>query len=103
MKSTNNNGGSLANSNGRNLETCVQNNIMEYGYDYIQAKKFFSVCKCSKKCLYSKHVWVGNSIYHKRRYCDFILFHPIKYPNYLIIECKWQQTPGSVEEKYPFG
>ena len=25
-----------------------------------------------------------------------------KFPNDLIIECKWQQSSGSVDEKYPF-
>jgi hypothetical protein len=31
-----------------------------------------------------------------------MLYHPEKYPNKLIIECKWQQSSGSVDEKYPY-
>ena len=35
-------------------------------------------------------------------YCDFHLFHPEKHPDGLIIESKWQQSVGSVDEKYPY-
>ena len=56
----------------------------------------------SKQLLYAKQVRLGNTIYNTKRNCDFILFHPIKFPNNLVIECKWQQTKGSVDENTPF-
>ena len=31
-----------------------------------------------------------------------MLYHPEKHPNKLIIECKWQQTLGTTDEKYPY-
>ena len=31
-----------------------------------------------------------------------MLYHPVKHPGKLIIECKWQQIAGSVDEKYPY-
>ncbi|WP_238528438.1 PD-(D/E)XK nuclease superfamily protein [Rickettsia honei] len=33
---------------------------------------------------------------------DFILYHPERYPNCLVIESKWQQSGGSVDEKYTY-
>ena len=33
---------------------------------------------------------------------DFFVWHPTKYKDGLVIECKLQSTPGSVDEKYPF-
>ncbi len=35
-------------------------------------------------------------------YTDLILCHPIKFPNELAIQCKWQSSGGGVDEKYPF-
>ncbi len=34
--------------------------------------------------------------------CDFILYHPTQYPSCFIIEAKWQQSGGSVDEKFPY-
>ncbi len=35
-------------------------------------------------------------------YCDFVIYHPEKHHKCLVIESKWQQTGGSVDEKYPY-
>jgi len=32
----------------------------------------------------------------------FLVLNKDKFPDRLIIECKWQQVAGSVDEKYPF-
>ena len=52
--------------------------------------------------IYSKQVHIGQSIYETPRYCDFILYHPQKWPNALVIEAQWQQAGGSIDEKYPY-
>ena len=31
-----------------------------------------------------------------------MVFHPHRWPDYLCIQCKWQASAGSVEEKFPF-
>lgn len=36
------------------------------------------------------------------RKVDFLVINRAKFPDDLIIECKWQQSKGSVDEKYPF-
>jgi hypothetical protein len=51
---------------------------------------------------YAKHVLVGPTIYETERYVDFLVLNRDKFPSGLIIECKWQEQKGSVDEKYPF-
>jgi hypothetical protein len=41
-------------------------------------------------------------IYETDLKCDFVIFHPTKHPNRLVIEAKWQQAVGSVDEKFPY-
>ncbi len=54
------------------------------------------------QAVYARQVEVGRDIYGKVRRVDFLLFHPYRHPNGLVIQCKWQASSGSVEEKYPF-
>ncbi len=42
------------------------------------------------------------SIYDTKRKCDFLILNREKFKDGLIVECKWQQSSGSVDEKYPF-
>lgn len=88
------------NSNGNNFEDIIENTIKKR-YVFIANKDFNSYLK-QKKPIYTKQFYIGNNIYGKKRICDFVLFHPKKHKNLLIIECKWQQSKGSVDEKYPF-
>ena len=52
--------------------------------------------------IFAEQCSVGRDIYSKNRRVDFILYHPQRWPDCLVIQCKWQASPGSVEEKYPF-
>ncbi|MDP2637026.1 MAG: hypothetical protein Q8P03_00205, partial [bacterium] len=45
---------------------------------------------------------MGLTIYETVRKCDFFIVNRELFPDDLIIECKWQQSGGSVDEKYPF-
>ena len=49
-----------------------------------------------------KQVKVGTTVYDSDRYCDFLVLNKDLFPDGLVIECKWQQSAGSVDEKYPF-
>jgi hypothetical protein len=51
---------------------------------------------------FAQQVHVGPSIYGQPRIVDFVVYNPDLFPNSLIIECKWQQAAGSVDEKFPF-
>lgn len=51
---------------------------------------------------YLKQVPVGLTIYQTPRVADFLIFNRDKFPDGLIVECKWQQSSGSVDEKFPY-
>ena len=93
--------GTIANANGSNLESFIERLLIQHGYEFI-AKKEFEAAICIKQPIYTKQFCIGTSIYETLLYCDFILYHPNKYPLCLVIESKWQQSSGSVDEKYPF-
>lgn len=95
-------GGSTANKTGNALEQFVQNSLKALGYQYIGKKQFLDFSRQATYPIYTQQILIGETIYGTKRYCDFILFHPEKYPANLIIECKWQQSTGSVDEKFPF-
>jgi hypothetical protein len=65
-------------------------------------KKFIVFLQDMCKKRYSKQPWCGESIYGSLRKCDFLVMNQVKFPDGLIIECKWQESAGSVDEKYPF-
>ena len=94
--------GAQANSNGNHLEEAVEQILKRNGYKEVDKSHFTSFSQVADQSVYSKQVNIGQTIYDTKRICDFIIFHPVKFPNRLIIECKWQQSSGSVDEKYPF-
>ena len=95
-------GGSTANMTGRSLEDFVQRFIENQGYEENKSKDFLSELPNLTNKAYAKQVLIGKSIYNRDRKVDFILYHPEIWKSGLVIECKWQASPGSVEEKYPF-
>ena len=93
-------GGWRANTRGKRLEYHV-GSLLDEEYQEVSAPRFFAA-RCLKQPIFSKQVQVGTSIYNKTRCVDFMVFHPTGWPDYLCIQCKWQSSSGSVEEKYPF-
>lgn len=86
---------------GNALERIVKNALDDNKYTFVPSKRFKAAC-CLPQSLYSSQITIGKSIYNTNLISDFILFHPEKWPDRLIIECKWQQSAGSVDEKYPY-
>ncbi len=86
---------------GNKLENFIEHTLGELGYKFIEKSKFFPGIYLQQS-IYSKQVYVCRSIYDTAIYCDFILYHPEKHERCLIIESKWQQARGSVDEKYPY-
>ena len=93
--------GTVANENGLTLEDFIENSLVRKGYKLIDKNKF-DAAQYLKQPIYSKQYLVGQSIYENDMFCDFILYHPEKYPVCLVIESKWQQSGGSVDEKFPY-
>lgn len=94
-------GGAQAHYTGTILEKFVMDRLQERGYMFIHHARFVPA-RFLEQPFYTRRFHVGKSIYDTAQYCDFILYHPDKWPNNLIIESKWQQTGGSVDEKFPY-
>ena len=88
-----------ANYTGSVLERFILSRLDERGYTYIPRNRFVSA-RILGQPIYTSKFHVGQSIYGTAQYCDFIAYHPERWPDNLIIESKWQQSGGSVDEKY---
>jgi len=95
--------GGKANKTGNQLENFVEQNLQDYGYTEFWNYK--AIAFENRKSIggrqYLKGVPIGTTIYETVRKCDFLVINNQKFPDNLIIECKWQQSSGSVDEKYP--
>jgi hypothetical protein len=86
---------------GTQLEKFIQDRLLERGYKLVPKDKFKPATYLQQP-IFAKQYYIGKSIYETNMYCDFVVYHPEKHPDCLIIESKWQQTGGSVDEKYPY-
>lgn len=104
MSSETTSSGSKANRTGNALETFVRKALE--GRGYVEFTNYKHTVFKSRKLLggkqFIKQVIVGDTIYKTVRKCDFLVINREEFPDGLIIECKWQQSKGSVDEKYPF-
>lgn len=104
LSSETTNSGAKANKTGNKLERFVEQSLADYDYlEFSQNKaQAFGNRHLIGGKQYMKQSPVGDTIYETIRKCDFLIINRRKFPNDLIIECKWQQRSGSVDEKYPF-
>lgn len=93
--------GTQANYNGNSLQKFVYNKLLDKGYKLVD-KKHFNPARIMEQPIFTDQFYVCKGIYETDVKCDFILYHPTKHPNCLIIECKWQESGGSVDEKFPY-
>ena len=93
--------GSQANYTGSNLEDFVESWVAKAGYQRVRRTEFIAA-KYLEQPIYANQFYLGQSVYATPLKCDFVLFHPEKWPQCLIIEAKWQQSGGSVDEKYMY-
>lgn len=93
-----------ANHTGNQLELFLENALISHGYTEFWNHKAqaFENRKSIGGKQYLKQLPAGTTIYGTMRRVDFLIINREKFPNDLIIECKWQQSKGSVDEKYPF-
>jgi hypothetical protein len=96
--------GQRACATGNQLEEFVEHALQSKGYVQFQGSKAQALANLQALGgrQYIKQLPVGNTIYDTPRVCDFFVVNEHLFPNGLIIECKWQQSGGSVDEKYPF-
>jgi hypothetical protein len=96
--------GTRANRTGNSFEQFVENALLQNGYiefwdhkEQVFANRAFVGGK-----QFAKQVVIGTTIYGTKRRCDFLVLNRDRFPDGLVIECKWQESSGSVDEKYPF-
>jgi len=94
-------GGTVANTTGKSLEDFIESKLVERNYAEVRAKVFRHTYPCPVP-IYAKQYFIGKSVYDTNLFCDFIIYHPKKHPACLVIESKWQQAAGSVDEKFPY-
>ena len=96
--------GTRANRTGNRLEAFVEQTLIDHGYKlfFDHKKQLFATRDLVAGKQYGKHILVGPTIYETPRYVDFLVLNKERFPDGLVIECKWQQAGGSVDEKYPF-
>ena len=75
--------------------------LLERGYSLVDRNRF-TASRILRQPIFSTQFHVGKSIYDVDQYCDFICYHPGRWPDGLVIESKWQHEAGSVDEKYPY-
>ena len=94
-------GGTIANRSGKRLENTISDILEDRDYQYVKPHRFFPMQEM-KQPIYTRQCKIGKDVYKKKRRVDIILYHPKLWKNCLVIQCKWQASSGSVEEKYPF-
>ena len=95
------NTGKRANRAGKQLAEFVENLLQDYGYVKVSGSHFFALCELEQP-IYASECNTGKTLYGGTRRVDFILYHPVKWSECLVIECKWQSGGGSVDQKYPY-
>ncbi len=89
-----------ANITGNTLEKQVQSLFLGKGFEIVMYSKWIK-----NKTKYGQELLLKNvpysSIYNHKGYTEFLLISK-KRDKEIRIECKWQQTSGSVDEKLPY-
>lgn len=95
--------GAKANRTGNTLERFVEQTLLSQGYLRVPDRgTAFDERTTMPGKHFASQVPIGTTVYETRRRCDFLVLNPITFPEGLVIECKWQQSSGSVDEKFPF-
>ncbi len=102
MANKNSSGGTRANNRGREVENRVAALLEDVGYQLVVPPDIIHPMRSMEQSIYARQVEVGRDVYGKIRRCDFLLYSPKTWKDGLVIQCKWQASSGSVEEKYPF-
>ncbi|MDZ8085650.1 MAG: hypothetical protein RMY16_08660 [Nostoc sp. DedQUE12b] len=100
--------GGRANKSGQVLETTVEGILRAHEYYQVspnvpkrqQREYILNSTVLPKR--YARSVYIGTGIYQTDLYVDFYVIDTVKFPSGLIIECKWQESGGSVDEKFPY-
>ena len=93
--------GAKANWNGKVFEDFVHDNLIRNGFTYTDLKQLPLTNNKGSSKSFTSQFNLSKTIYGTKWMVDFLLYDA-DVDKYLVIECKWQQSPGSVDEKYPY-
>lgn len=79
--------GSRANRTGKSHEIFIDGWLDDLGYTEVSQQNFFNL-RCLNQPIYAYQCWTGRSIYNKKRKVDFILYHPVRWTDALVIQSK---------------
>ena len=85
---------------GKSFENNIEAQLVNQGYKKVKAKDFNKLSQESSDKIYASQFLLGENIYNGRQIVDFIISRQNAEP--LVIQAKWQQSKGSVDEKFPF-
>ncbi|MGH8001261.1 MAG: PD-(D/E)XK nuclease superfamily protein [Brasilonema sp.] len=100
--------GGRANQSGNVLERTVEGTLLGHGYDLIgdhllkKKRLGYLINYTSLPKRYARQVYIGPGIYGTDISVDFYIIGSATISSGFIIECKWQQSSGSVDEKLPY-
>ena len=92
---------SLSKITSENFDSFIENILEGLEYTEVPSNQFM-VSKFLNQQIYAKKYPIKKTIYNTATTCDFAVYHPDKHPNGLSIEARWQQSSGTVDEKYPY-
>lgn len=92
--------GTKSNVSGSQLEEAIKQVLIGKGFRVVKYKDYETNPHYFQEELLLEDV-PYTSIYGHKGKTEFLLFSK-KYNLQIRIECKWQQTPGSVDEKLPY-
>ena len=78
--------GGRANKRGRTFENAVSD-LLRDEYQEVSTAHFFALTEINQP-VFTHQFHIGKDLYGKRRRVDFLLYHPIRWPNCLAIQCK---------------
>jgi hypothetical protein len=90
-----------ANINGNRLEAYVDNVLRTEGYRQVGDREIDAYIVNERSGYYARQVKLGTGIYGTGIKTDFVV-HRKNSIKPLIIECKWQESGGTADEKLPF-
>lgn len=85
---------------GRSFEKNIEAQLINLGYIKVKASEFLDYSNLSDGKYFASQFNLGKNIYNTDQIVDFIISRKNDKP--LVIQAKWQQSTGSVDEKFPY-
>ena len=85
----------------RPLHSAVLQWLSQHHYEAVPAERF-EAAKILGQRIFARELPLGKGIYDTDLTCDFAISHPDATGGDVLVECHWQESSGSTDEKYPY-